>query len=274
MNSKLILALLSAAFFLIFQQGAYAEDKVEAKSGEASDKADKPQAGKTDDDGMIDISKTIRVTVKSSGSDHVSHTINSDDGKFKFLLSASTAGAVLLSDFQFYLKIQPKGVTLSMAPEKPVLSPAVDVESGKLKVMLNKTSEMKDVKLDLPDKHGIVRFAMRQRDQMGLYAMSADGKELMLIWLGTFDYIFNVPEFGQYKLCKDLVFQINGKEMEKEEVDKGIQTDCLDEMEFITVRGVNPLGKGFTHKYKVDYDVLEGRIDESFRHLFHYLTNK
>ncbi|GEM_PF-4401153 len=267
---NLLAILFFSCIFLLCQTMSFADDKTAGAGEVGQSKVDNGEA-KEKNDNAVDISKSIRFTIISTGQEHKSHSIDSGDKSFKFLLSSGAAGAVLLSHFHFFLKTQPKGLSLSMDPEKPMISPTYDAESGKLKVMFNKTSVIEKIDIDLPAQ-GIVRFSMRQRDQMGFYVLSADRKELVQVWLGSFDYILQVPEFGQYKLCKDLTYDLGKKVLKQDDVENGIKVDALDDFETITVKGVNPLGKEFTHRYKVDNDVLETRMEECFRHLFRYMN--
>jgi hypothetical protein len=225
-----------------------------------------------EDDGAIDVSKTVKITVKSSGDEPISHRVSSEEANFTFNLNAKTVGVFLLSDFNFNLKTQPKGLTLSMGGDAPLISPAYNAEEGKLKVMLNRNSPLSNTGIDLPKKGNIIRFAMRQRDQMGLYALSGDRKDLMLVYLATFDYVLEFPEFSRYKLCKDLVYKSGDKILKKEDVEKGIGIGCLDELELITVKGTDPLGKKFSHSYRLNNDLIEERVDEAFKGMFKYFS--
>jgi hypothetical protein len=182
---------------------------------------------------------------------------------FTFNLDFATHGALSLAHLCAALETQPKGLTLPFDPAANCLSVAYDTEAKELQVLL-RGGKTPISKFSFPLTGSTMRVLLRQRNQLALFVIPPDGKNVVLAWLGGVDYVFEFRNAAQYELCHDLKITMGGKEISQNEFRKGIKLGSPDEIDDVTVTGTNPAGEPFRHRYAFNGAEVEKHAQEAF----------
>jgi hypothetical protein len=226
---------------------------------------------------LLDFGLTARAGVEEkvfAGMDEATVTVQSERPK----LRADTQNGVILSlDFQTHailsladvvagIATEPRNVTLSFKQPGSILYPGYNGATQELEVFW-RGHESPLLKTKAPRGDGVVRVALRQRDQLALFVIPEKG-DAVLVSLARVDYVITLRNAAQYELCKELKIALGEKRaLSLDELKRGVKLDCLDEAADITVNGRDPMGEPFAHRYTFDFETLNKKLDDAYRQL-------
>lgn len=186
---------------------------------------------------------------------------------FAFDLDFAMQGALALADRSISLSTQPKGLRLGLEEPNPML--VVRTGAGELKFALagdSKAQITNSIKID----EGKVPFKLlvRQLDQVALYAISPDLKNVLQVWCGKVDYKIKLRSADIYELCENVEVRVGERKFEAKDLPGGLVLDHLDELGDIVIKGLDPQKKPFLHRYTFDATSVEPRLNEAFQTIY------
>lgn len=186
---------------------------------------------------------------------------------FAFDLDFAMQGALALADRSIDLSTQPKGLRLSLEEPKPMLG--VQTGDGELKFVLGGDSKAQ-ITNSIKIEPGKIPFKLlvRQLDQLALYVISTDMKNVLQVWYGTVDYKIKLRSADIYELCENVEVRVGEKKFEPKDLPKGLVLDHLDELGDIVIKGLDPQKKPFVHRYTFDLTSTESRLNEAFQTIY------
>src|ERR1700677_3897765 len=100
-----------------------------------------------------------------------------------FDVDFATHGVLCLTHISAELNTEPRGITLSFNPADGMLSADYDKDAKELPIFMHGGREPL-CKLPVKLSGATTRVLLRQREQLALFAIPADGSHATLVWLG------------------------------------------------------------------------------------------
>ncbi len=185
-----------------------------------------------------------------------------------FDLDSPTLGLMAMSDMAARLNTKPAGLTLPLREDGP-LTFSFTASNRTLSVDLRGGGSL--ASMTVGGSGSTVRVCLRQRDQFALLPVAPRDGPAGAVWVASVDYRLVPREGEQYLLCRDLAVEMEGRALTGADFMKGVTLDALDEAKDIVVSGLAPDGRPFRHRYRLDADELDRRVEIGLGLLFRTL---